>query len=58
MFMIFIIHCKTRAQKAGILIMNEVGLDPGIDHMSAMKIINEAKRNGSKVKRIRCWIYV
>lgn len=54
MLMIFIIHCKTRAQKAGILIMNEVGLDPGIDHMSAMKIINEAKRNGSKVKRIRC----
>lgn len=57
MLMIFIIHCKTRAQKAGILIMNEVGLDPGIDHMSAMKIINEAKRNGSKVKRICCWIY-
>lgn len=54
MLMIFIIHCKTRAQNAGILIMNEVGLDPGIDHMSAMKIINEAKRNGSKVKRIRC----
>lgn len=54
MLMIFIIHCKTRAQKAGILIMNEVGLDPGIDHMSAMKIINEAKRNGSKVKRICC----
>lgn len=30
--------------------MNEVGLDPGIDHMSAMKIIDEAKANGSKVK--------
>lgn len=29
--------------------MNEVGLDPGMDHMSAMKIIDEAKRNGSKV---------
>lgn len=38
-----------RAQKAGILIMNEVGLDPGMDHMSAMKIIDEAQRNGSKV---------
>jgi alpha-aminoadipic semialdehyde synthase len=29
--------------------MNEVGLDPGMDHMSAMKIIDEVKRNGSKV---------
>lgn len=38
-----------RAQKAGIIIMNEVGLDPGMDHMSAMKIIDEAKANGSKV---------
>lgn len=42
-------YFKNRAQKAGILIMNEVGLDPGMDHMSAMKIIDEAKRNGSKV---------
>lgn len=41
---------RHRAQKAGVLIMNEVGLDPGIDHMSAMKIIDEAKRKGSKVR--------
>jgi alpha-aminoadipic semialdehyde synthase len=40
-----------RAQKAGILIMNEVGLDPGIDHMSAMKIIDEAQASGSKVHK-------
>ncbi|KAG1500868.1 hypothetical protein G6F46_003999 [Rhizopus delemar] len=44
-----------KAQKAGILIMNEVGLDPGIDHMSAMKIINEAKRNGSKISSFISW---
>lgn len=42
---------NNRAENADILIMNEVGLDPGIDHMSAMKIIDEAKENGSKVKR-------
>lgn len=41
---------QNRAQKAGVLIMNEVGLDPGIDHMSAMKIIDEVKRKGSKVR--------
>lgn len=29
--------------------MNEVGLDPGIDHMSAMKIIDEAKLEEKKV---------
>ncbi len=27
-------------KKAGLLFMNECGLDPGIDHMSAMKIID------------------
>lgn len=34
------------AQKAGIIIMNEIGVDPGIDHMSAMKIIDEIKEKG------------
>lgn len=37
------------ASKAGIVIINEVGLDPGIDHMSAMKMIDDAKREGGKV---------
>jgi len=37
------------AKKEGILILNEIGLDPGIDHMSAMKIINKAKKEGGKV---------
>src|SRR3989338_6845453 len=30
----------TEAKAAGILIMNEIGVDPGIDHMSAMQIID------------------
>jgi len=37
------------ARAAGVLIINEVGLDPGIDHMSAMKMIDEAKAAGKKV---------
>ena len=37
------------AQDAGIIIMNEIGVDPGIDHMSAMKIIDEIKSKGGKV---------
>ncbi len=37
------------AKEVGILILNEIGLDPGIDHMSAMKIIHKAKDDGGKV---------
>ncbi len=29
------------AKAAGIIIMNEIGVDPGIDHMSASKILDE-----------------
>jgi saccharopine dehydrogenase-like NADP-dependent oxidoreductase len=38
------------AKKAGVIILNEVGLDPGVDHMSAMEIINEVKAKGGRVK--------
>lgn len=37
------------AKNAGIVIMNEIGVDPGIDHMSAMKIIDEIKDKGGKI---------
>jgi saccharopine dehydrogenase-like NADP-dependent oxidoreductase len=37
------------AKKAGILLLNECGVDPGIDHMSAMKIIDEAHNNDGKI---------
>ncbi len=33
-----------------LLFMNELGVDPGIDHMSAMKIINKIKDNGGILK--------
>jgi saccharopine dehydrogenase-like NADP-dependent oxidoreductase len=32
-----------------LLFLNEIGVDPGIDHMSAMKIIDEVYREGGKV---------
>ena len=41
------------AKEKGILILNEIGLDPGIDHMSAMKVINEIKENGGKIHQFR-----
>jgi saccharopine dehydrogenase (NADP+, L-glutamate forming) len=38
------------ARDAGILFLNEMGLDPGIDHMTAMKIIDYVHFNGGKVE--------
>lgn len=37
------------AKQKGLLILNECGLDPGIDHASAMKIIDELKHKGAEI---------
>ncbi len=37
------------AKENNIVLMNEIGLDPGIDHMSAMKIMDEIKSQGGKI---------
>lgn len=34
------------AHRKGLLILNEMGLDPGIDHMSAMKLIHRVQKQG------------
>ncbi len=38
-----------KAVEAGIPIYMELGLDPGIDHMSAMKVINRIKDSGDEL---------
>lgn len=38
------------AKEAGITIVNEMGLDPGIDHMLAMQCIDQAKADGCTVE--------
>jgi saccharopine dehydrogenase-like NADP-dependent oxidoreductase len=38
-----------KAKKAGIIILNEIGEDPGIDHMGAMQMINQVKQDGGKI---------
>jgi len=38
-----------KAREAGIIILNEVGLDPGLDHMSAKRIIDDIKARGGRV---------
>jgi saccharopine dehydrogenase-like NADP-dependent oxidoreductase len=37
------------AKENNLILMNEIGLDPGIDHMSAMKIIDEVHDQGGKM---------
>lgn len=37
------------AKKNNLIFMNEIGLDPGIDHMSAMKVIDEIRSRGGNM---------
>ncbi len=37
------------AKEAGVVIMNEIGVDPGIDHMSAMRVIDRIHAQGGKM---------
>lgn len=37
-------------EQKGLLFLNEIGLDPGIDHMSAMQIIDRIKASGYDLK--------
>jgi saccharopine dehydrogenase-like NADP-dependent oxidoreductase len=36
-------------KNAGLIFMNEMGVDPGIDHMSAMRIIDSIKEQGGEI---------
>jgi saccharopine dehydrogenase-like NADP-dependent oxidoreductase len=45
----------TQAQAAGICIMNEIGLDPGIDHLAAMDIIDRVHKKGEQVESFVSW---
>ena len=42
-------NLKSEIDNKGILFLCEMGLDPGIDHMSAMKMIDEIKAGGGKI---------
>ena len=38
-----------QAKKAGVILLNEIGVDPGIDHLSAMKVIDEIRNEGGEM---------
>lgn len=41
------------AREAGVILLNELGLDPGIDHMSAMRVIDRVHDADGQVKAFR-----
>jgi saccharopine dehydrogenase-like NADP-dependent oxidoreductase len=45
-----------RAKRAGITLLNEIGVDPGIDHMSAIKVIHNVQQNGGEIVSFRSWV--
>ena len=44
------------AKAAGVTVFNEIGLDPGIDHLYAVKTISEVHKEGGKI--LGFWSYV
>ena len=46
---------SAQAKAAGICILNEIGLDPGIDHLSAMQIIDDVQAKGEQVESFISW---
>lgn len=44
-----------RARSRGVVLLNELGLDPGIDHMEAMRVIHEVHGRGGRVVGFTSW---
>jgi saccharopine dehydrogenase-like NADP-dependent oxidoreductase len=38
-----------QAKEAGVILINEIGVDPGIDHLSAKKVLDEIKEAGGEM---------
>lgn len=43
------------ARDASLIFMGEMGLDPGIDHMSAMKLLNSIRSKGGEISSFRSY---
>lgn len=39
------------AKNAGVILLNEIGVDPGIDHMTAMRVIHKVQAAGGKITK-------
>lgn len=38
-----------QVRASGLTFLNEVGVDPGIDHMATMKVVDECAKEGEKI---------
>jgi len=43
------------ARAAGVILLNEIGVDPGIDHMTAMRVIHRVQREGGEIASFTSW---
>ncbi len=43
------------ARDAGLIFMNEIGVDPGLDHMSAMRIVDSIKNQGGEISGFKSY---
>ncbi len=41
---------EKKVQEAGIIFLNELGVDPGIDHLSAKKVLDEIAEDGGEIE--------
>lgn len=46
---------EDKIKEAGIIILNECGLDPGIDHMSTLDLISKIRERDGKIKSFISW---
>ena len=46
---------KIRAEAAGVTILNEVGLDPGIDHLLALEVFDDIRQAGGRIESFVSW---
>jgi alpha-aminoadipic semialdehyde synthase len=44
-----------RAKTNGVTILNEIGLDPGIDHLVSMELFDHVKSNGGEINSYVSW---
>ena len=43
------------ARAAGVVLLNELGVDPGIDHMTAMRVILKVQGEGGRIASFTSW---
>lgn len=43
------------AMRAGVLLLNEIGLDPGLDHLAAKDIIDKSHQDGYEIESFTSW---